>query len=273
MSVASNKSTSSSDLSVKLNQLEDKVAKLTDQIKANKQTISELKLAVAQRASQIHEMELKLGYAQRSLLEKATHKIEECRNQIKTGMDERVISPTIKQIQHHIKTTQDFLDEAKAILFHKKALVDNTILTTKDKVVQCPDLAKAYVEKSIIAPAQTALKQMLETLSAQAKTTHNLVEDKAIYPSKVLLDEVVSTVQNLPDKINSLLQVQVIKPLTEASKKASTTASTIYPDTLDYLSKPTSRFADIFNQAMIEITGRIKQSPFWDGKNKAKVTF
>jgi len=272
LSMVSNNDAGSSDLSIKLNQLEDKVAKLTDQIKENKQTISELKLVISQRDSQINELDLKLGYAQQSLLEKAVNKIQECRVQIKTGMDEKVINPTISQIQQHIKTAQEFVDEAKTILLEKKALVDNTILTTKDKVVQCPEQAKAYVEKSIIAPAQEIINQTLESISSQAKTTRNLVEDRAIYPSKVLFDEIVTTAQSLPDKFMGLLQAQVIEPVTQANKKASFVANNIYPDTLAYLDKTTGRFGDIVKQALSEITTQVKKSPFWDGKNRLKTS-
>lgn len=262
----------SNELSVKLNQLEDKVTKLTNQIKENKQTISELNLLIAQRDAQIQELDLKLGYAQRSLLEKTTHKIQECRIQIKTGIDEKVINPTIIQIQQHIKTAQEFVDETKTILLEKKALVDSTILTTKDKVVQCPEQAKAYIEKSILAPAQIVINQTLESIGTQVKTKRALVEDKAIYPSKVLLDELVITAQNIPDKIKTQLQSKVADPLTATHKKVSTIADGIYPNTQDYLRKTTECFTDIVNQALFEIGDQVKKSPFWNGKNILKAS-
>ncbi|WP_411726287.1 hypothetical protein [Methyloglobulus sp.] len=247
--MVSKNGTGSSDLSTKLNRLEVQVAKLTAQIKTNKQTISELKLVISQRDVTIHELELKLGYAQQSLLEKAINKIQQCRVLIKTGMDEKVINPTVSQIQQHIKTAQEFVDEAKEILSEKKAFIDNHILVARDKVAQCPEQAKLIVEKSFIAPAQALLNQTLESISIQVKTTRNLVENKAIYPSKVLYDEIVTTAQNLPDKALALLQAQVVAPLTHANKKASTVAGNIYPDTLDYLGKTTSRIGDVFKQA------------------------
>ncbi|NOS74671.1 MAG: hypothetical protein HOP36_09095 [Methyloglobulus sp.] len=258
------------DLSVKLNRLEDQVVKLNTQIKTNKQIISELKLAISQRDMQINELELKLGYAQQSLLEKAINKIQECRVQIKAGMDEKVINPTVSQIQQHIKTAQEFVDEAKAILFEKKKLVDNTILIARDKAIHCPEQVKGYVEKSIISPALEMLNQRLESLRIQAKTTRNLIEDKAIYPSKVLLDEIIATAQNLPDKVLVFLQAQVVSPLAQTNKKASSLAVNIYPDTLDYLRKIAGLFSDLANQALSEITDQVKKSPFWDGKNKIK---
>ena len=262
-----------SDLSAKLNRLEDQVVKLTAQIKTNKQTISELKLNISYRDAQINELELKLGYAQQSLLEKAVNKIQECRVQIKTGMDEKVIHPTVSQIQQHIKTAQEFVDEAKAILFEKKKLVDNTILMARDKVTQCPEQAKGYVEKTIIAPAQAMISQTLGSFSMQAKTTRSLVEDKAIYPGKLLFEEIVSAAQNLPDKVLQLFQAQVIAPLTQANKKAASVSRHIYPDTLDYLRKTSGRLGDIVNQALLEVADMVKKSPFWDGKNKVKAIY
>lgn len=270
--MVSNNGAGSSDLSVKLNRLEDKVVTLTNQITESKQTISELKLIISQRDRQIHELDLKLGYAQQSVLEKAVNKIQECRVQIKAGMDEKVINPTLSQIQQHIKTAQEFVDEAKSILLDKKTLVDNTILTTKDKVVQCPEQAKAYVEKSIIAPAQAIFNQTLESFASQAKTTRNLVEDKAVYPSKVLLDELASTAKNLPDKVLGYFHAQVIDPLKLANSKANLVAKNIYPDTLHFFSKMTNRMGDTINQALSEIGDHVKKSPFWDGKNKIRAT-
>jgi hypothetical protein len=272
LAVVSNDNTGTSDLSAKLNRLEDQVTKLTVQIKTNKQTISELKLHISQRDKQIQEMELKLGYAQQSLLEKAVSKIEQCRDQLKTGIDEKVINPTVSQIKQHIKSAQELVDEAKAVILEKKAFVDGRILFVRDKAVQCPELAKSYVEKSVIAPAQALYNQTLETISTQAKTTRNLVENKAIYPGKVLCDEIVATAQSLPDKLMSLLRVQVIEPIAQANKKVSSVADTIYPDTIDLISKKTGRFGDIFHQALSEIANQVKKSPFWDGKDRLKAS-
>jgi hypothetical protein len=271
--VVSTNSVGSNDLLAKLKRLEDQAVKLTAQIKTNKQTISELKLVISQRDVQIHELELKLGYAQQSLLEKAVNKIQECRVQIKTGMDEKIINPTVTQIQQHIKTAQEFVDETKEILREKKALVDNNILMARNKVVQCPEQAKVYVEKSFIVPAQAVFNQTLESINLQVKTTRNLVEDKAIYPGKLLFDEVIAAAQNLPDKARAILETQVAKPLAHANKKASSVAGNIYPDTLHYIDRATGRISDIFKQALSEITDQVKKSQFWDGKNKIKATY
>jgi hypothetical protein len=271
--MVSNDGVGTSDLSAKLNRLEDQVGKLTAQINANKQTISELKLFISQQDTQIQELELKLGYAQQSLLEKAVNKIQQCRIQIKTGMDEKLINPTVSQIQHHIKTAQELVDEAKASLIKKKAIVDSRILFARDKMAQCPKQAKLYVEKSVIAPAQALYNQTVESIGSQAKTTRNLVEDKAIYPGKVLLDEIVTTAQNLPDKFIKLLQAQVIKPVIKANKKASSTVNTIYPDAVDFIGKKMTFISDIYHQALSEVANQVKKSPLWDGKNKLKVSY
>jgi hypothetical protein len=268
-SVVSNNGTVRSDLSAKLNKLEDQVAKLTIQIKTNKQTISELKLALSERDMQLRALEVKLGYAQQSLLEKAMHKIEACRIQVKTEIDEKVINPTVTQIQQQIKTAQEFVDEAKTILIGKKKLIDSQILMARDKAVQCPEQARLYVENSVIKPAQVLLNQTLQTINNQVKTTQSVVENKAIYPGKVLLDGMVTTAQSLPDKFQTLLQAQVLDRLAKGTKKAAN----IYPNTLTYLGKTTGRISDIFNQALSEITNQVKKSSFWDGKNKIKATY
>lgn len=271
--MVSNNGVDTSDLAAKLNRLEIQVGKLTAQIKTNKQTINELKLFISQRDTQIQELELKLGYAQQSLLEKAVNKIDQCRTQIKIGIDEKVINPTISQIQQHVKTAQELVNEAKAVLIEKKAFVDNRILFARDKVVRCPEQAKLYVERSVITPAQALYNQTVESIGSQARTTRNLVEDKAIYPGKVLFSQIASTTQSLPDKFMDLLQAQVIEPVTQANKKAASVANTIYPDTVDFIIKKTDCIGDIFHQALSEIANQVKKSQFWDGKNKVKASY
>jgi hypothetical protein len=267
--VASKNGTGIGELSVKLNQLEDKVSKLNEQIKTNKQTISELKLVIAQRDEHILDLEARLAYAQRSLIEKATQKIEECRSLIKTGMDENIIHPAVAQIQQQVKTAQTFVDETLALLLEKKAQLDNAILSTKDKVVQCPRQAKTYLEKSLLTPSQTFVKQTLDNLNAQANTTKALIEDKVLYPGKVMLDVYVRIAENLPDKALVLLDTQIIGPANHAYRKASTVTQSIYPNTLALYEKTSGRLVDTLKQSQAEIAHKIKKSPFWDGKNKA----
>lgn len=262
--MASKNGAGTADLSAKLNRLEDQVVNLTAQIKTNKQEISELKLIISHRDSQIQALELKLGYAQKSLLEQAIGKIQDCREQLRTGMDEKIITPTVTQIQQHIKTVQEFVGEAKEILIEKKSWVDQLILTAKETIVEYPELAKIYIEKSIILPVLALFNQTLDTVSNQAITTRNLVEDRAIYPSKVLLEDILNKLQDLPD----VVKAQMIAPLLEANKKATSVAADIYPNTLDYINKKLMLISDIVNQALFEIADQVKKSPFWDGKNK-----
>ena len=143
--MASKNDVNTTELSAKLNQLEEKVAKLSVQIKDNKQTISELKLIISKRDAQISKLELRLGYAQQSLIEKATQKIQECRILIKSGLDEKVISPTVNQIQQHVQTVQEFVEETKELLLAKKAIVDSKILMVKDMVARSPEQGKSLL--------------------------------------------------------------------------------------------------------------------------------
>jgi hypothetical protein len=213
-------------------------------------------------------LEAKLGYAQQSLLDKAKIKIEECRTQVKTGLDEKIINPTLSQIQQHIKTAQEFVDEAKVIIIEKKAFVDSQILAAKEKAVQAPGQAKLYVENSVVRPAQALYNQTMEILNSQLKTTQTVIENKAIYPGKVFFDEMVATGQSVPDKIQTILKAQVLDPLAKLIKQAEN----IYPDSLDYLSKTSGFLSDVCKQALSEIANQVKQSPIWDGKGAVKTS-
>lgn len=268
--MVSKKGEDSSNLAVKLSRLEEKITKLNAQVNENKQLIQELKLIISQRDSRIHELELKLGFAQQSLLEQATHKIQDCRNLIKSDLETKVVTPTVTQIQQCIKTAQKFIDDAKSELIKKKTSLESNILTAKEVALRAPDQAKIYVEKNIVTPAQSFLNEALITFNAQVKTTRALVEDKIIYPGKVNFAEIQAVAQNLPMKLMVLIEANVIEPLTHANNKTASVVKSIYPDTLNYLFKTSRYINDITNQTLIEITALVKNSPFWDGKSRIK---
>lgn len=165
------------------------------------------------------------------------------------------------------------MDEVKEILSEKRAFVDSRIVIARNKLVECPGQTRLYVEKSLVEPAQALLNKTLETIRNQANSTRNLVENKAIYPGKVLYDEILIKIQSLPDKLVVLLQEQVLKPLKHTNNQASNIAKNIYPETTAFLIKKINRIDDIVKQALLEISEQIKKSPFWDGKNKVKVSF
>ena len=271
--MVSKNGTGTNDLSVKLNQLEDKVIKLTAQIKENKQTITELKLTIAQRDIQISELEAKLGYAQQSLIEKAAQKIQECRTQIKSGLDERLVNPTVSQIQQQLKTAQAFVDETKTLILAKKAQLDSNILIAKDKVLQSPGQAKSYIEKSLVSPAQMLFTKALDNVNQQIKATHETVADKVLYPGKVMLDDMFDTVQALPGKTIAFLETQVIEPLGKAKQKATEVQATAIPNSFAAIEKTTSRIIDVIKQAQFEIGSQIKKSPFWNGKDRLGASY
>lgn len=261
------------DLTKKLNHLEDKVAKLTLQIKADKQTINELNLALAQRDAQICDLELKLGFAQQSLFEKVANKIQDCRSQIKTDIAENLILPSLTQIQHQLKSIQDVVAEATTVLREKKALFDNGILNAKDKAVQFPEQATSYIEHSFINPTQALMTQMANSLSMQAKTTKILIEDRAIYPGKVIYDEILALAISLPGKVVTEMEIKVLNPIRQNINQISQASETIYPTSLAALEKSADFVKDGYNQALAAIIDQIKNSPFWDGKNRLKTSF
>ncbi len=144
--MASDNGTKTSKLA-KLTQLEAEVAKLSEQLKANKKTILLLKQSLTERDLRIHELESKLVYAQQSLLEKAIFTIQQCRNQIIIGLDEKIINPAFAQIQQQIEVIQDIVSEAKDLISKKKMLIHENINATSNLVHQCPDQAVRYFEK------------------------------------------------------------------------------------------------------------------------------
>ena len=100
--------------------VENEVTKLSEQLKTNKKTISLLKKSLTERDLRIHELELKLNYAQQSLLKKTIFTIHQCQDLVKNGIDEKIINPTLTQIQLQIEVIQGIIHEAKTIISKKK---------------------------------------------------------------------------------------------------------------------------------------------------------
>ena len=128
------KNSNKTGMLTKLTQLEGQVAKLSVQLQSNKKTISRLKETLVERDAQIHELEAKLAYAQQSLLKKAIHKINQCREQIKNGIDE--ITPYLLQIQQQIEVIQGIVLESKDLISRKKMAIHENIHATSNKVQQ-----------------------------------------------------------------------------------------------------------------------------------------
>jgi len=118
----------------KLTQMEAMVTKLSEQLAASKKTILMLKQKLTERDLKIHELESKLTYAQQSLLDKAIHNIHQCRSQVLIGIDEKIINPTLAQIEQQIEVIHGIVHEAKDLINKKNILIHENIRCGRDIV-------------------------------------------------------------------------------------------------------------------------------------------
>jgi hypothetical protein len=256
----------------KLTQLEAEVAKLSEQLKANKKTILLLKKSLAERDLKIQELESKLSYAQQSLLQKATFTINQCRDQIKNGIDGKIINPVFVQIQQQIEVIQGIVHEARDILNKNKMLIHENISATTDMVHQCPDQAIRYFEKWFIEPARLWINNATGMIDSNVKTSQDLITHKVIYQGKMWYDKITMVVWALPTQAKVIFQVWVEEPakqkieaLPNVGKELGVNASALLKSLIDQLKNKAEQGVETAIEA-------VKKSQFWDGKHKAEVT-
>jgi len=265
--MASGNGTKSGKLT-KLTQLEAEVAKLSEQLKANKKTIVLLKKSLTERDLQINELELKLAYAQQSLLKRTLFTIHQCRDQIKNGIDERIVNPALVQIQQQIEVIQGIVHEAKDFISKKKLLIHENIHTTSNIVHQCPDQAIMYFEKWIVEPARLVIREVTERVNNNVKDGQHLVEQKILHPCKLWYDKVIIVAQGLPMQSQVIFHVWLASPVMQKidalpimGKELGANAEAVLKHLIDQLKSGAE-------QGLEKTAEAIKKSSFWDGKRK-----
>lgn len=254
----------------KLTQLEAEVEKLSEQVKANKKTILLLKKSLAERDLKIHELESKLVYAQHSLLQKAMFTINQCRDQIKNGIDEKIVNPAFAQIQQQIDVVQTIVHEARDIINKKKILVQENINATTNMVHQCPDQAIRYFEKLIVEPARSLISEASGLIGSNVKNSRELVEQKVIYPGREWYDKIAMSALALPTQAQVLFQVWVAEPamkkieaLPVIKKELGVNAEGLLKDLIKQLRSGVEK-------GLENAVDAVKKSQFWDGKRVAQ---
>ncbi len=252
----------------KLTQMENEVAKLSEQLKANKHTISMLKESLTERDLRIHELESKLIYAQQSLLKKTLLTIHQCRDQIKNGIDEKIINPALAQIQQQIEVIQGIIHEAKELISKKKILLQENINATSNRAHQCPDQAIRYFERWVVEPSRSLVSEVAELVDSNVRNGQDLIEQKIIYPGKMWCDKIVVAVSSLPTQGQAIFQMWVEEParqklgaLPGIGKELQTNAGVL-------LKNLSGELKSKVEQGLENAVDAVKKSPFWDGKRK-----
>ncbi|MGZ5006382.1 MAG: hypothetical protein ACXWE9_12340 [Methylobacter sp.] len=246
----------------KLTQLEAEVAKLSEQLKANKKTIAVLKKSLAERDLRIHELESKLAYAQQSLLKKTVFTIHQCRDQIKNGIDEKVINPALAQIQQQIDVIEGIVHEAKELISKKKILIHENINMTSNIVHQCPDQAIRYLERWVVEPARLVVNDVVGSVI----NGRELVEQKIVYPGKLWYDNVAAAVSALPVQAQVIFQMWLQEPVMEKIDALPAMKKALGDNAAALLKQLLERIKSGAEQGIENAIDAVKKSPFWDGK-------
>lgn len=252
----------------KLTQLEAEVATLSEQLRENKKTIVLLKESLAERDSRIHELESKLAYAQQSLLKKTVSTIHQCRDLIKNGIDEKVVSPALTQIQQQIEVIRGIVFEARNLISSKKMLIHENINTTSDLVHQCPDQAIRYFEKWIVEPARLVVNDVVRLVDDNVKNGQDLVEQKIIYPGKFYYERIVDTVLALPAQAQANFYAWVADPAIQKIETLPAIRKELGANAEALLMRLIEQLKSAVEQGFEKTADAIKNSSFWDGKRK-----
>jgi len=252
----------------KLTQLEAEVVKLSEQLKKNKKTIVSLKKSLTERDLKIHELELKLIYAQQSLLKKTIFTIHQCREQIKNGIDEKIINPALAQIQQQIEVIRGIVYEAKDFISKKKSLIHENIHTTSNIVHQCPDQAIMYFEKWVVEPARLMISEVVELIDRHLKNSQSQIEQKIIYPCKLWYDKIAIVAQALPMQSQVIFQVWLVAPVMQKVEALPVIGKELGANTEALLKHLIGHLKFGAEQGFEKTVDAIKKSSFWDGKRK-----
>jgi hypothetical protein len=252
----------------KLTQLEEEVATLSEQLKENKKTIVLLKESLTERDSRIHELESKLAYAQQSLLKKTVWTIHQCRDQIKNGIDEKVVSPALTQIQQQIEVIRGIVFEARNLISSKKMLIHENINTTSNLVHQCPDQAIRYFEKWVVEPARLVVNDVVGLVDSNIKNGQALVEQKIIYPGKFWYERIVEVALALPTQAQVNFHVWVADPAMQKIEALPVIQKELGSNAEALLMRLIEQLKSAAEQGVEKTADAIKKSSFWDGKRK-----
>lgn len=254
----------------KLTQLENEVASLSEQLNTSKNTITQLKKSLIERDQMILELESKLIFAQQSLLKKTTLTIHQCRDQIKNGIDEKIVNPALTQIQQQIEVIQGIVHEAKDFISKKKLSIQENINVTSNLVHQCPDQAIRYFEELVVEPGRLLVNNTVELIDANVKNSRDVIEQKIIYPSKVWYDRIVVAANALPTQSQFFFQVWLAEPAMKKLNTLPIIKAKLIANGEALITNFKNQLQAGAQQGLANTIDAIKKSQFWDGKRKVE---
>lgn len=253
-------------LLTKLNQLEEQVSTLSRELESSKDAISLLKLTLTERDSQIYDLEAKLTAAQNAQLKTTVNWIDRCRDQIKNGVDEKIINPALAKIRQRIEVLQRLVYETRDFINKKVAVIHENVHSHSALVKQWPEQARLYFEQGVVEPVNLLIHEKAASAYSYLKAIRDLVEQKILYPCKVLYDETVVAVLALPSQSQIILQVWLIDPARQQMAELPALGEKFYANALAWLKKSLDQLRALIDHVVESIGKAIRNSSFWNGK-------
>ncbi|MGJ0486857.1 MAG: hypothetical protein ACR65R_20315 [Methylomicrobium sp.] len=256
------------DLLVKLNRLEDQVSTLTMQLELNKETIAFLKTTLVERDSYIGDLEIQLGVAQKELEKSTLDKIYELRYQIKNGIDDKMVRPVLSEIRRNIDLLQDFVDQSRKVIKQKQQLLRENTQATINLIQRYPDQAIRYFEQTILEPTRFAMHHISQQTAIRYSAVVQQLQEDVLKPGVRNYQHMAHFAKELPSDISVLFQMRVVEPLLSfinnipgATEELSGASKAHLKQLIGYNRKLIREFIEF-------LSNEIKNSSFWDGKNR-----
>ncbi|MGZ8143702.1 MAG: hypothetical protein ACXW0L_04895 [Methylosarcina sp.] len=262
----SNHTTNTSDLLFRLTRLEEQVTTLSSQLESDKITISQLKQSLSDRDLRISELESKLIIAQNSLLKTTFDKIYQCREQIKSGIDVKIVAPALTQIQKYIQAMESLIAEARDLIGRKKIFLNEGISISSNLVRQSPNQVRLILEKNIIEPVKAIVEKSVQYSRIIYRMCRDWVEQELINR----YERIAFSVRDMLLKTHIILQMRLLEPARAQVDHLPALAQSIKNATVSRVNRSLIQIRQLSRQGFEFIDEQIKKSSFWDGKQRMK---
>lgn len=264
----SNNTVDHGELLAKLTRLEDQVATLSSQLESNHLMIGQLKLSISDRDAQIRELESRLMMAQQSLQTTAIDKIVQCREQIKSGIDAKIVHPVLTQIQKTIETIEGLVAESKDFINKKKAQLSEGFVVTSNLVRQSPDQAMAYLEKSVFEPMTAMLQRSVQLSQFYCQKSRFWFEQELVNRCKALVEHISFVARELSLNTKIILQTRVINPIMAFVDNLPSLIHKLSKNGVDWQKLMLGKINRLMQESLEFMMDLVKSSSFWDGKHR-----
>jgi hypothetical protein len=190
------------------------------------------------------------------------------RDQIKYGVDEKIIGPMLSEIRRNIDLLQSFVEQSREIITQKQKLLRENTQATLNLIQRCPDQALHFIEQTIIEPTRFALHHITEQAAIRYAAVVQQLEEEVLTPGARQYHRLAHLARELPSDIAVLFHMRVVEPLLafineipRATEDLTGASKTHIKQLIEYNHKLITQFIEFLSEV-------IKKSPFWDGKNR-----